>query len=255
MDVSATEAHLKLEAVTVCVNYSDFLAETLPANMLYFDRIVVVTSHADKATQALCERLSVPCVVTDVMYERGDKFNKGKAINMGLGHLNMDGWTLHLDSDIVLPHNFRKLLQHAHLDTANIYGADRVNVYGWDAWQKIKHAHHNSHSYRYLVNPPRGELGARLLHDEFGYAPIGYFQLWSGPKRYPDHQGNAEHTDVLFALQWRRGHRRLLPEAFVLHLDSRTSPGQFGENWNGRKSPPFGPPSLPQDPSGYRPKI
>lgn len=232
---------MKLEGVIVCSSYSDFLAETLPQNMHYFDRLVIVTSPHDRATQALCERLSVPCVVTDVMFERGHHFNKGMAINMGLGHLNADGWVLHLDADIVLPHNFRRLLDHARLERENIYGADRLNIYGWDAWQKHKHSHHNSHAYRYLVNAPKHELGARLLHEEFGYTPIGYFQLWHGSKRYPIHQGNAEHTDVLFALQWARKHRVLLPEVFVYHLDSNTSPGQMGENWNGRKSPPFGP--------------
>lgn len=232
---------MKLEGIIVSVNYGDFLEHTIRENMPYFDRLVIVTSPQDKATQALCERLSISCVVTDCMFDRGQKFNKGMAINLGLGHLNVDGWVLHLDADIVLPHNFRRLLDHARLDRENIYGADRVNVYGWEAWQRLKNSQHNTHSYRYLVSPPPHPLGSRLVHEEFGYAPIGYFQLWQGAKRYPIHQGNAEHTDVLFSLQWPRKNRVLLPEVFVYHLDSNAGPSKMGENWNGRKSPQFGP--------------
>jgi hypothetical protein len=231
----------KLEAITVCVNYADFLAETLPINMQFFDRFVVVTTPEDKATQALCQKYSVPCVVTDCPTEQGQAFNKGKAINLGLGHLNADAWMLHLDADIVLPHNFRTLLQHARLEKDCIYGADRLNIYGWQAWQDYKKTGHISHAYRYLVMPPPFELGARLLHQEFGYTPIGYFQLWNGSRHYPTHQGNAEHTDVLFALQWPRTKRVLLPEVFCVHLDSNNEPTKMGQNWNGRQSPPFGP--------------
>ena len=31
---------MKLEAVTVCVNYTDFLAHTLPRNRALFDRLI-----------------------------------------------------------------------------------------------------------------------------------------------------------------------------------------------------------------------
>ena len=48
--------------------------------------------------------------------------------------------------------------------------------------------------------------------------------------------GIMEHTDVLFAIQWPRGRRHLLPEGFCIHLESSA---EFGANWHGRKTPPF----------------
>lgn len=231
---------MKLEAVIVCHNYADFLEHTLPENMQFFDRLVVVTGYSDKATQHLCSKFGVDCIQTDVMHDHGAKFNKGRAINLGLGHLLQQDWVLHLDADILLPHDFRKLLQHARLHKENLYGADRLNVSGYDHWHKHKHRRIPSHAHRYFIEPPKEfPIGARIVHFEHGYVPIGYFQLWHGTRRYPINQGNAEHTDVLFACQWPRYQRILLPEVVVYHL--MTGSGHMGENWDGRQSPPFCP--------------
>ncbi len=230
----------KLEGVIVSVGYGDFLEHTLPENMQYFDRLVVVTSYADKRTQALCSKLSVECVQTDCMYDHGEKMNKGRAINLGLGHLHQDHWVMQLDADIVLPPNFRGLLKHARLKKENLYGADRVNVRGYDHWMKFKHKIFPSHQSRYFIQPPEEfPLAARIIHHEHGFVNIGFLQLWFGPRRYPITQGNAEHTDVLFACQWPRYQRILLPEVICYHLE--TGNGHMGSNWNGRQTPEFGP--------------
>lgn len=230
---------MKIEAVVVCKDYSDFLAETLPANLSQLDRVVVVTHPDDWGTRNLCNRYGVDCVDTTVMHEDGDAFNKGRAINLGLSHLRHDGWLLHMDADIALPPRFKDVLARAKLDEKHLYGADRVNVVGFDAWQKLK-AEPHQFQWRYLVTPP-GPVGSRLLHMEYGYCPIGYFQLWwSGAKRqYPIVAGSAEHGDVLFAVQWPRDRRILLPELFVYHLESEVA--AMGTNWKGRKTKPFTP--------------
>ena len=44
-------------------------------------------------------------------------------------------WVLHLDADIVMPRQFRRLLEWAHLDERCLYGADRQRLVGWDEWR------------------------------------------------------------------------------------------------------------------------
>lgn len=231
---------MRIEAVIVCKDYGDFLAHTLPENMELLDRVVVVTHPEDKETLALCERYSVDVIKTTIMHEGGDEFNKARAINLGLAHLRHSDWILHLDADILLPHRFRKMLDHNALNKEVIYGADRLNSCNYDHWMEHKDKIEPQFQWRYLVTPPKEfPLGSRLLHKEYGYCPIGYFQLWhSSMKRfYPIINGSAEHSDVLFAVQWPRDKRLLLPEFFVYHLESEN--GVFGQNWRGRKSKRF----------------
>jgi hypothetical protein len=232
----------KIEAVIVCHNYADFLEVTLPENLQHIDHVVVITHPDDKATLALCNKFGVDVIDTKLMHEDGALFDKARAINLGLSHLKHDGWVLHLDADILLPHRFRNMLAHAKLSPENIYGADRLNVPNYDEWLKNKHKTTPQFAYRYLVTPNEEfPIGSRLLHKEYGYCPIGYFQLWNATakRRYPIIAGSAEHTDVMFAVQWARENRILLPEFFVYHLESEKS--KMGINWDGRKTKYFGP--------------
>ena len=242
-----------LEGLTVSVHYADFLDETLTENLDHFDEFVVVTAHDDRATQAVCERHGVICVKTDVHAEDpSDRFNKGLMINLGLAHLRNRGWLLHLDADIVLPDRLRFILNKSRLDEDCLYGADRVNVVGRDHWEAVKRSadYRRQYRYRYMVGPAAGpgghgvRLGSRLLHNEHGYCPIGYFQLWHSrhrDRRYHFAQGSAEHSDVLFALQWPAARRVLLPGVFVYHLESE--PAKMGANWNGRVTKSFSAPT------------
>lgn len=213
-------------------------------NLPHFDRLIVVTHPDDKETINLCSKFSVDVVKTTDMHDDGDKFNKGRCVNLGLGHMRGLEWMIHLDADIVLPHRFRDMLHRARLEKDCVYGADRVNVYGFDHWEAHKDKLIPHYSSNYFVQPPKEfPLGARIIHYELGYTPIGYFQLWHKDMRvrYPVHQGNAEHTDVLFAAQWPRAKRVLLPEVIVCHLDSMPGPSVMGANWGGRTTARFGP--------------
>jgi hypothetical protein len=236
---------LFLEAVTVCVNYADFLEETIPHNLPQLDLWTVVTTPEDERTQGVCARYGLRCLKTECFYRDVERpsINKSRGINYGLAHQSHSGWMLHLDSDIVLPPQFRKMVENAELDPACLYGMDRVNCTGSAAWDAFRHDPELQYEWSCLVKPPRGwRLGARIAHGDYGgYCPIGFFQLWnprgSGVNRYPmTVEGNMEHTDVLFAIQWPRARRHLLPEGFCVHLESS---GEFGANWHGRKTPPF----------------
>lgn len=249
----------RLEMVVVCLNYADFLAETLPINLTQVDRLVVVTSHEDERTRALCTKWSVECVVTDLFQEKGERFNKGAAINIGLGALRQRGWIMQVDADIVLPVSFRNMLDKFPLRKDGIHGCERCNVVGWPAWTQIKSRWFSEpqFGYRYMVSTPaEAPVGANVIHKQYGYVPIGFFQLWHASYmhrydlRYPETEGSAENTDVQWALRWPRAQRHLVPTFRVYHLESEPAP--MGVNWGGRKSCPFGPEMPSVDPPfGY----
>jgi hypothetical protein len=246
-----------IEVVTVSVGFGDILAETLPANLPLVDGMVVVTSPADEETQQVCRRHSVRCIVS----EDGDRdgpFNKARLIQRGFDQIGGLGWVLHLDSDIVLPQQFRRLIDLAHLDETCIYGADRQNVVGWDAWQRLKQyaGGWNNHSNEVAWwFHPHFQPSSRWVSSIHGWAPPGFFQLlyyqymiMNGyhNRTYPMHHGSAARTDIQFSLTYDRRKRVLLPEIIVLHLESELAP--LGANWKGRKTVRFGPPSASAKP-------
>src|SRR5580658_1551538 len=231
-----------MEAVIVCDKYADFLAQTLPHNKFLFDRIVVVTSFEDKATQRVCEFHHVECMRNDELQSRKGEFHKGKGINAGLQALSLKGWTVHMDADIYLPPQTRLLLQAADLDPAFIYGIDRFNVRGFEAWaefQGVPKLQHENETYIHLGAFP---IGTRVMHRHAGgYVPIGFFQMWnpgaSGVHRYPEEHSSAGRGDTVFAQQWPRSRRGFLPEIVGYHLESRDASN--AANWSGRTTAPF----------------
>ena len=229
----------RLEAVTVCLEYSDFLGETLPHNVRHFDHYLVVTREDDRPTRELCRQLGVECRTTDLMHHDGDGFAKARAIDYGLAYLRRDDWVVHLDADVWLPPMTRQWIAWARPDPDCIYGIDRCNCTSWSAWRAFIDRpvrQHHQHRHHCLTMPPPFPMGARIAIQAYGgYVPIGFFQMWNGgqhpERRYPLQQGSAEHTDVLHAIQWPAGRRRILPEVIAVHLESEPAP--MGANWNG----------------------
>lgn len=238
----------RIEAVITCSKYADFLRQTIPFTISQVDRLVVVTPHEDHETRRVCDEWSVECIVSDSFTEKGDVFNKGSAINIGLAGLRQKGWILHMDADIVLPVTFRNMLDKAALQRDHIYGANRANIRGYHKWQEFKKTLHEvpQFSYRYLVGTPHDlPIGDCVVHKQYGYVPIGFFQLWHSTYmhryqlRYPDSEGSAEHMDVQWSLRWPRHKRHIVPTIRVFHLESDDATA--GVNWRGRKSAYFGP--------------
>jgi hypothetical protein len=245
---------VKIEAVITCVGYGDYLAETLPRNLPHFDRVVVVTTDADRETQEVCRRLSAPYHTTEVFYKNGATFDKARGIDFGLGFLRHADWVVHLDADTHLPPMTRRWLENRPLDPSCIYGVDRVDCVGYDAWRAMLDEGHTGHDYNCRVKVPRGMplLDRIALVEHGGYVPIGYFQMWhsSTGKRYPIAAGTAERDDVLHSLQWGEGKRRLIPEVVAVHLTA--GPAALGANWRGRTTPRFGPPVRAEASAGYQ---
>jgi len=245
-----------LEAVTVCVGYADFLAETVRVNRPHFDHLIVVTTPDDHETLDLCKANNLEAVVTRDFYRDNDPFNKGRAIERALAMISHRDWVLHLDADIALPVDFRDSLRDLHLHTDCIYGVDRILVRNWEQWQDMKRRgvlRRAWHCGVYTGGQHGLLIGDRWADIRFGYVPIGFFQLWHGSathrdgvvmRRYPDCHSDAARADVKFALQWDRCHRILIPEILVAHLESEKS--KLGANWKGRTTAPFGPSAPPK---------
>jgi hypothetical protein len=236
-----------LEGICVCVGYSDILAATLANNLPHLDHLVIVTDHADWRTHELCAFYNagykITLVKTEAFYENGDAFNKGRAINEGMKHLRMGDWVVHFDADIWFSPHLRMVLENRHLDHGTVYGIDRLMCHSYNAWANFLAAPKPINEHYYQVHADAFPMGTRVAHynQPNGYFPIGYFQLWhpqsSGVKHYPAECPGADRTDLLFAELFPRGQRHLIPETFVIHLDSEKS--EKGANWNGRQTVPF----------------
>lgn len=233
----------KIEVVTVCVGYSDFLRWTLPFNKNQFDRFVVVTSPKDTETLRLCEYWHVETVPTDSFFAGGDKFNKANGINDCLKRLTLDDWVLHLDADIFLPSRAGNILKSLPLNPKKLYSADRLNCKSFEDFLAFYEKPELQHPNNGFMSFNRFENGARLLDlDADGWLPVGYFQLWhpnsSGVFSYPNEHGAADRTDVEFTRRWTRENRELLPEIVGVHLESEDC--AKGANWEGRTTKYFG---------------
>jgi glycosyltransferase involved in cell wall biosynthesis len=234
----------RLEAITTCVGFDDLLDVTLGGNHPHLDTMIVVTSHSDQKTQQVCRKYGAICVQTDLFHKNQRGFNKGAAINAGFNRFQHHGWRLHLDADIILPDNFRRVLfNHSHLDRSCLYGADRVDVVGRgelkDLAAKVNQV--PQHCWSVWIDPSTGhgrQIGHRYVDTLSGYVPPGFFQLWhaSQQKDYPWSLGDATHDDIAFAMQWAGEHRRLLPTALCYHLCA--APPELGQNWDGKRRQP-----------------
>jgi hypothetical protein len=259
---------MRIDAVTVCVNYADFLAWTLPVNKTHFNRMVVVTAPEDRRTRDICEYNHVECLTTNAFYKKGATFNKCAGINEGLRQLGSRDWICHLDADIVLPPRSREMLGKIDLQPDMIYGIDRLMCRSFDDWTRYVSKPEVQHSCDTFIQANAFPLGVRVgkLSEE-GWLPIGFFQLWNagetGVDTYPEH-GEADRGDMPMGRKWPRAKRALIPEIVGIHLESE-SMINMGANWSGRTTREFGlisspslPESIPTPPSGaiadYRPQ-
>jgi hypothetical protein len=229
----------KIEAVIVCVDYDDYLSITLPRHAQMFDELIVITSSKDQNTQTLCSSLGVKCLVTDLFYDNNDIFNKGKAINAGLQMLSLDDWVLFFDADVLLPKNFRSLINQQELNPGNLYYTGRVNAKN-DKNQITAYLDNDSIPNNWIIKG----------NEYFDQAPHGYFQFVNqkasiiktlGKKWYPEIFNNAGDCDLQFSKIWPEQKQTLLPQPqfTVVHLPHDSSIHTRGTNWFGRKSPRF----------------
>lgn len=208
----------KIQALLVSVNYADYL-ECIAPNMAHFDRWLVVTDENDTRTREVCARHGMEVHFSRRLYKDGAAFHKAAALNDGLAALDQDAWVAVMDSDILLPHDFRERLDAQTLDPAALYGLAGRRVCPKLAEFRILTAHE--------------PWADNLIYTTF---VIGYFNLFHLAQewnRYPeDGSDDASTYDVLFSESFPAALRHYLP--FVcLHA------GDASQNWRGRVSDPF----------------
>lgn len=237
---------MKIEAVIVCIDYSDFLLFTLKDNKVHFDKTVVVTTTKDLKTKYICDTYGVECIQTDQITNDDLTVNKALCINLGLKHLDCDGWVVQIDADIWLPPDTRRILNSFPLEDKCIYGIDRLMCNSFGKWIDFIEAFNREekfiHKQKIYMDVDHFPLGGRVVnYGRGGLWVIGFFQLWnpegSGVKEYPIERVGYDRTDVAHMKKWGKGTRLMIPDIIGIHLSSQDH--SKAQNWNGRTSRSF----------------
>lgn len=198
-----------IHGLTVCVDYAEYLAVSLDRWTAGLASLLVVTTERDHDTIALCHAHGIRCFITDVFYEDGASFNKGRAMEAARRTMQWGDWILLFDADVVPPVDWVARL--ADLTPGYLYGCRRFAA----APEALDNR----------GQPP-------LAGDVPG---VGYFQLFHSADALvvdtdpliETHWLHAGNYDNRLMDRWR-AHRRVRDLPFRLaHLGDR-------ENWFGR---------------------
>ena len=197
---------MKIEAVTVCINYSDVFAQCI-GNKKYLDRWVVVTHETDQDTIKLCQSNNIEVVLSNEIYKNSSQFAKGRAINEGLHKLEKTDWLLHIDSDVKLPRNFKSILRDNVKDINCLYGSCRYHKNG-----KVNiEVDNENNAYDHI----KSELA------------IGFFQLWHSSKfkDYPQNSDDAKWDDLEHSDRFKK---KIFLPLFLLDIDNEHNKNHHG---------------------------
>lgn len=217
---------MRITALTVCVNYAQFLERSIQTWYPGLDDLFVITSTKDVETKELCRAQRINYFATDVFYDFGAAFNKGAAMSevldeirafqhcfkdepLSYQHFNdrerskkqfFTDWCLFIDADIMLPPHWKEAIELVSPQIGNLYGASRVL-----------------------------ENGNGVADEELA----GFFQLFHAEdrnaKRTPFLDPTWKHAggyDSEFMQRWRPNHQKFLPLTV-------THQGETGKNWHG----------------------
>lgn len=203
-----------MNAITVCVDYWDFLHISLPKNRRHFDRYLIVTTPEDVRTQHIATAYGCEILTTRAFYDNGASFNKYLPLEMGLDALGREGWIAILDADIIWP------------ETIPFYEMDEECLY-------VPCRHHLTHPEFGILTEAEWRFLPCDPYEEFaGYSQIFHTSA-SCLKSPPWHETNWKHAgggDSFFQLLWPR-EKKVRPPFRVLHM------GEHTKNWCGRSTP------------------
>ena len=198
-----------MRAILVSVDYSDYLAITLPLNRHHFEDVMIVTTPDDIDTIQVAVKYDCKTFLTRCFFDNGAVFNKWLALEHGLNSLGREGWLCVMDADVVWP----QVLPPFEFKPGNLYSPLRhmADFYFPEPWTKIP------------IHP--------LISSFSGYTQI--FHALDPVLTKPWYQVDWKHAggaDTFFQARWPE-QNRIRPPFNVLHL------GPSGVNWCGRSSP------------------
>lgn len=201
-----------MRAITVCYQYHDILAKTLPTNVKLFESFTVVTSEKDKATIDLCEMYGADLFLTELFWDNGAIFNKFAALEAGMDQIGRSGSLAILDADVVMPAavaNWEPQCGCLYTPLRRMQLDIRAEVTPEKLWKRLRfHRASEEHAgYCQMFHAEDPMLGPGPWHETDW--------TWAGG------------ADSFFALRWP-DRNRLRPPFECLHL------GPAGVNWAGR---------------------
>jgi hypothetical protein len=194
---------MNISALTVCVQYSEFLKKSIERWQEGLESLLVVTDRDDDETMLLCEQSGAHCFVTNAFYRNGAAFNKGAAISEAVERCDwFHDWQLLFDADMVPSLGWRGVVETSGIQAGNLYGATRVL-----------------------------EDGTQNMPDLYELA--GYFQLFHSSDEHAQTKplldcswNHAGGMDSEFQSRWPNEKRHRLPLRLVHQ-------GKPGRNWWG----------------------
>jgi len=217
--------------ITVCVDYSDYLAATIDSKLQCCDTLIVATVDSDAATIRLIQGSRkkshendfkiVDCVLPNTIISSNKaKFNKSAmvwasqdlAYRLCSDEKIENSVFLLVDADIILPEHTRQVIEECATDSSTIYGARRRDFVTPEDYQS-----QSSISIPHYRREPR-------------FALAGYFQLYFERKFYPENSVSCAKCDDIF----RDGFaKKVIMPLIVDHI------GPERVNWKGRVSEPW----------------
>lgn len=195
--------------VCICIDYGDFLAETLPHNRPLFSKMYIITERRDTKTVEIARTNDCIVLYTSKTHENGSLLNySGMMFDAQnyLHPLHPSSWIVKLDADIYLPDSLWSEIDLNKMNKNGIYGLTR-------------HVYNTVDDYKH---------GRVFCIDKGDSGVTGYFQLyWNKRHYYPKWSRNCSNCDLVFMRQ------------FPIQQTFPITCFHFGEkrkNWDGRKT-------------------
>lgn len=190
-----------LEACIVAFNYIDLLSITLPRNLEVLDHVIVLTKPGDPVVE-YCESLKsdkITVVQTTAFNHDGAIFNKGLGIDVGFTKVKYHDWVITLDSDIVLPPDFRDKFLAMPPDPEYIYGSRRYDIKNKQEWDDLESGRKRADEFPLYRGFGYG------YHTVFNYKSSSFQKLIAetGGLPYPYWIKEARDIDWLFVRNWK----------------------------------------------------